>query len=49
MSLKDAVEEYEKQLINIALEEAEQNCAEAARRLNVPKQTLHGKIKRYGL
>jgi len=49
ISLKEAVEEYEKQLIKKALEEADNNCAKAARALKVPKQTLHGKIKRYGL
>ncbi|HSH35479.1 sigma-54 interaction domain-containing protein [Schnuerera sp.] len=49
LSLKESVEEYEKQLIRIALEEAENNCAKAARILKVPKQTLHGKIKRYDL
>lgn len=49
VSLKEAVEEYEKQIIRIALEEAGQNCAKAARALKVPKQTLHGKVKRYGL
>lgn len=48
-SLKDAVEEYEKHLIKIAIEEANQNCAKAARNLKLPKQTLHGKIKRYEL
>lgn len=49
VSLKEAVEEYEKQLIKIALEKAGQNCAKAARALKVPKQTLHSKVKRYGL
>lgn len=48
-SLKYAVEEYEKYLIKIALEETKNNCAQAARNLKVPKQTLHGKIKRYEL
>jgi len=49
MSLKDAVEEYEKNLIKLALEESGQNCAKAARILKIPKQTLHGKIKKYKL
>ena len=49
ISLKDAVEEYEKHLIKIALEEADNNCAQAARALKMPKQTLHGKVKKYGL
>ncbi|MGF7057716.1 sigma-54 interaction domain-containing protein [Brassicibacter mesophilus] len=48
-SLKDAVEKYEKNLIKAALEEAGQNCAKAARALKIPKQTLHGKMKRYEL
>ncbi len=48
-SLKDAVEEYEKCLIKAALEETNHNCAKAARNLKLPKQTLHGKIKRYEL
>ncbi len=48
-SLKFAVEEYEKYLIKSALEETNNNCAQAARNLKVPKQTLHGKIKRYEL
>jgi len=49
LNLKEAVEEYEKKLIKIALEKANNNCAKAARALKIPKQTLHGKIKRYGL
>lgn len=48
-SLKYAVEEYEKYLIKTALEETNNNCAQAARNLKLPKQTLHGKIKRYEL
>lgn len=48
-SLKEAVEEYEKELIKAALEENDENCSKAAKALKVPKQTLHGKIKRYGL
>lgn len=48
-SLKDAVAQYEKHLIKAALEEAGQNCAKAARALKIPKQTLHGKIKKYEL
>lgn len=48
-SLKYAVEEFEKYLIKTALEETDNNCAQAARNLKMPKQTLHGKIKRYEL
>ncbi len=47
--LKATVEEYEKFIIKEALEEAGYNCAKAARNLKIPKQTLHGKLKRYGL
>lgn len=49
VGLKDCVEEYEKDLIKSALDESGQNYAEAARILKMPRQTLHGKIKRYEL
>lgn len=49
ISLKDAVEEYEKQLIQSTLKGTGENCAMAARALKIPKQTLHGKAKKYGL
>lgn len=49
IDLKEAVEEYEKHIIRYALTKSNNNCAEAARKLKVPKQTLHGKIKRYDL
>ena len=49
IDLRDAVEEYEKHIIRYTLTRSNNNCAEAARKLKVPKQTLHGKIKRYGL
>lgn len=49
IDLKEAVEQYEKHIIRYALAQSSNNCAEAARKLKVPKQTLHGKIKRYGL
>lgn len=49
MGLKSAVAEYEKSLIISAIEEAEGNCAKAARALKIPKQTLHGKLKRLGI
>lgn len=47
--LKNAVEEYEKSLIISALEKAEGNRAKAARMLSIPKQTLHGKLKKYNI
>lgn len=47
IGLKKAVEEYEKGLIRLAIFEAENNCAKAARNLKIPKQTLHSKIQRY--
>ncbi len=46
-NLKDAVKEFEKNLIEKALEKANGNYAEAARKLEVPRQTLHNKIKKY--
>ena len=49
MGLKSAVEEFEKSVIISAIDEAGGNCAKAARELKIPKQTLHGKLKRLGL
>lgn len=49
ISLKMAVEEYEKNIIRSALAETGNNCAQAARNLKVPKQTLHSKIRKYKL
>lgn len=48
-SLKEAVRDYEKKVIQEAIERARGNCAEAARLLKVPRQTLHNKIKKYGI
>lgn len=47
--LKNAVEEYEKSLIMSTLEKAGGNRAKAARMLSIPKQTLHGKLKKYNI
>jgi len=47
--LKKAVDNFEKNLILKAINEANGNFAEAARLLKVPRQTLHNKIKKYGL
>lgn len=49
VGLKNAVEEYEKFVIISAIDEAGGNCAKAARMLKIPKQTLHGKLKRLGI
>lgn len=47
--LAEAVSNYEKNLIEKAIEHANGNCAEAARLLKVPRQTLHNKIKKYNI
>lgn len=49
MGLKQAVEEYEKGIIENAISNAGNNCAKAARDLKIPKQTLNSKIKKYNL
>ncbi|WP_313756938.1 sigma 54-interacting transcriptional regulator [Tissierella sp.] len=49
ISLRTAVEEYEKNIIRLALAEAGNNCAQAARNLKVPKQTLHSKLRKYNI
>ncbi len=43
------LEDHEKNLIRKALEEANWNKHQAAKRLNITRSTLYGKIKRYGL
>lgn len=47
--LEEAIENFEKNLITKAVNRCNGNCAEAARLLKVPRQTLHNKIKKYGL
>ncbi len=47
MGLKTAVEEYEKNIIKLAIDEAGNNYAQAARSLKIPKQTLYSKLKKY--
>ncbi|MFZ5968315.1 MAG: sigma-54 interaction domain-containing protein [Bacillota bacterium] len=47
MPLHEALEQYEIELIEKAIRKANGNCAKAARLLNVPRQTLHNKIKKY--
>ena len=44
--LKEAINKYEKELIERAVEQANGNFAKAARLLKIPKQTLHNKIKK---
>lgn len=48
-SLNKSVSEFEKQLIEKALKEAEGNITRAAQLLDVPRQTLGRKAKEYGL
>ncbi|WP_432403801.1 sigma-54 interaction domain-containing protein [Wukongibacter sp. M2B1] len=47
--LKLAMSKYERSLVIKALERANGNCAEAARILKVPRQTLHNKIKKFDI
>jgi len=46
-SLNEKLRAYEKNLIQQAIKEANGNGAEAARMLNIPRQTLHNKLKKY--
>lgn len=48
-SLKEALEEVEKNLILEALEKTEYNISHAAQVLNIPRQTLQYKIGKYNL
>ncbi|TYP55433.1 sigma-54 interaction domain-containing protein [Thermosediminibacter litoriperuensis] len=48
-SLNEAVGNFEKNLILKAICAANGNYAKAARLLKVPRQTLHNKVKKYGL
>ncbi|MBQ2867030.1 MAG: hypothetical protein IJE87_01485, partial [Firmicutes bacterium] len=48
-SLSDLVAEFEKELIERALKEAEGNITKAASKLSIPRQTLSRKVKEYGL
>lgn len=45
--LSEALDRYEKEIIQRAIEKANGNCACAARLLKIPRQTLHNKIKKY--
>lgn len=48
-SLADSLKDYEKRLIQKAIQQANGNGAKAARLLNIPRQTLHNKIKKYNI
>lgn len=48
-SLADHLREYEKKLIQRAIKQANGNGAKAARILNIPRQTLHNKLKKYNI
>lgn len=48
-SLKESMDLFEKELIINALNQSQGNMTQAARVLKVPKQTLHYKIKKYGI
>ena len=47
--LRDAVEQYEADLLRRALEEVSWNVGEAAKKLDLPMRTLQHKMKRFGL
>ncbi len=48
ISLKHTLESLERQIIKKTLEKTEHNISQAARRLNVTRQALQYKIKKYG-
>lgn len=47
LSLADSLKDYEITIIKRAVKNANGNLSKAARMLNLPKQTLHNKIKKY--
>lgn len=47
--LKDSLEQYEKTLIEDAIKQCDGVYAKAARKLQIPKQTLQNKIKKYDI
>lgn len=49
ITLKDAVENIEKEMISKALKKTDKNISRAAAILGIPRQTLQYKIKKYGL
>ena len=48
-SLKTAVEAYEKDIIARTLKVTKGNISEAAKILDIPRQTLQRKVKQYGI
>ncbi len=48
-SLSEMLESYERRLIEKTLREAEDNVAEAARRLNTDRPNLYRRMKRLGI
>jgi arginine utilization regulatory protein len=49
LDLNQAVDDFEKSLIIQAINESNGNYSKAARILNIPKQTLHNKIKKHNI
>lgn len=49
LGLKERVEAYERGLIVEALRASGGNHSEAARQLQLPRVTLHDKLRKYGL
>lgn len=47
--LVETLDEYERGIIIKAIEDCEGNYSKAAKKLNIPKQTLQNKIKRYNI
>ncbi|WP_097460003.1 sigma-54-dependent transcriptional regulator [Mangrovitalea sediminis] len=49
MNLKEQVEQFEKSLIEQALNRCRGNISEATEALGIPRKTLHDKVRKYGL
>lgn len=49
LELKPALDAVEKQLIEKAMEQSEENISQAAKKLGIPRQTLQYKLKRLGI
>ena len=48
-SLAEHMQEYERKLINIAMQHFKGNCSALARRFKIPRTTLQSKLKKYAL